>query len=589
VEEFLLEKHDLGYLWGPEKCPLLSLYLHTTWPFFQEGKYHDHAYYSSLEPDKAPKWVIQADWSDFFEKDRDSMSQTPLARSTNDLLTLGLNADPNVKWEHIIPKPFSTYSDDSDDDIPVFGESALRQTNIEEDIRNLFRNVESKPLLEKEPPISNPKTVPYGSLLSRFILEIFDLRRISMLNVGSAWREFIAQVGKHWHRNKPLPYVSGVPDLKCCLLHQKLQLLNECIYRKKKEESEWVDDIDKDLETSHNSEPEGVEKPLEGYYLLNDAETLINIPLTLEQPMYTADVLQERFSTLQDLGTSMEATKKRAELQNAQLISDIAGFKAANPNGVLEDFIRWYSPNDWITEDDNDTPKGQGRIGKLSVRMEAKDNIWQVLWKETDPCVASRQKPLFDFTAEGEQVLRWLETLSPMQTLIQLSQVGIGTAISVLSHSIGYEKNVDPLVQQVERICMSARSTWRWDDQNDMHFFDLNRAMSWCRDFGVTELACSRTAALLYSFEDEACSRLVDFLVRPPHIVQIVTEKERKRVRQLYLTEDDEFPAARDKQFTVLKNHPRPHLGNRHVPNRLYAFISPSKFSLASAFGVSYD
>lgn len=36
---------------------------------------------------------------------------------------------------------------------------------------------------------------------------------------------------------------------------------------------------------------------------------------------------------------------------SASLLSDMESFKAANPNGKLEDFIRWYSPRDWIEED----------------------------------------------------------------------------------------------------------------------------------------------------------------------------------------------------------------------------------------------
>jgi hypothetical protein len=41
----------------------------------------------------------------------------------------------------------------------------------------------------------------------------------------------------------------------------------------------------------------------------------------------------------------------RAQLMSASLLSDMESFKAANPMGKLEDFIRWYSPRDWIEED----------------------------------------------------------------------------------------------------------------------------------------------------------------------------------------------------------------------------------------------
>lgn len=48
-------------------------------------------------------------------------------------------------------------------------------------------------------------------------------------------------------------------------------------------------------------------------------------------------------------------------------------FKAANPHAVLEDFVRWHSPKDWVE-------KSHGN-GSLSARMSEPTNIWQELWK----------------------------------------------------------------------------------------------------------------------------------------------------------------------------------------------------------------
>lgn len=38
-------------------------------------------------------------------------------------------------------------------------------------------------------------------------------------------------------------------------------------------------------------------------------------------------------------------------MMSASLLSDMSSFKAANLNGQIEDFIRWYSPRDWIEDD----------------------------------------------------------------------------------------------------------------------------------------------------------------------------------------------------------------------------------------------
>ena len=50
------------------------------------------------------------------------------------------------------------------------------------------------------------------------------------------------------------------------------------------------------------------------------------------------------------LGTSTEGTQLRARMQSACLLSDMEAFKAANPGCVLADFVRWYSPRDWIED-----------------------------------------------------------------------------------------------------------------------------------------------------------------------------------------------------------------------------------------------
>ena len=52
----------------------------------------------------------------------------------------------------------------------------------------------------------------------------------------------------------------------------------------------------------------------------------------------------------------------------------MAAFKAANPGSVLEDFVRWHSPNDWIVDAGADS-------GRLSTRMADTANTWHTLWE----------------------------------------------------------------------------------------------------------------------------------------------------------------------------------------------------------------
>ena len=57
----------------------------------------------------------------------------------------------------------------------------------------------------------------------------------------------------------------------------------------------------------------------------------------------------------------------RARMQSASLFSDMQSFKAANPGATLGDFVRWYSPRDWI-ESETDADDVSGRtVSKGSV------------------------------------------------------------------------------------------------------------------------------------------------------------------------------------------------------------------------------
>ncbi|KAJ1961646.1 hypothetical protein GGI12_003134, partial [Dipsacomyces acuminosporus] len=136
------------------------------------------------------------------------------------------------------------------------------------------------------------------------------------------------------------------------------------------------------------------------------------IPKIQLPPILTEDMLREKEAILIGFGTSTEGAKQRAELQCAELISDMESFKAANPNCVLADFVRWHSPRDWIVPEG-----GEEKNGSLSVRMsEGEENLWQQLWAGAKPVPADKQKLLFDYELEAEKALHYLEGI-PIYTL----------------------------------------------------------------------------------------------------------------------------------------------------------------------------
>ena len=83
-----------------------------------------------------------------------------------------------------------------------------------------------------------------------------------------------------------------------------------------------------------------------------------------------------------------------------------------------QDFVRWYSPRDWLAQEedgveaDGNVPKVKGR---LSARMSMPGNAWVECWKSVVPVPAHKQKKLFDFEKEAERALHDLENLPPVR------------------------------------------------------------------------------------------------------------------------------------------------------------------------------
>lgn len=99
------------------------------------------------------------------------------------------------------------------------------------------------------------------------------------------------------------------------------------------------------------------------------------------------------------------------------MILDMSAFKAANPDAVFEDFIRWHSPGDWEEDglEDRESSSGIGigiekfkdnwpPRGRLSKRMSEQGSMWRKIWDSVPALPASEQRPLLDPNREGEKV-----------------------------------------------------------------------------------------------------------------------------------------------------------------------------------------
>ncbi|GLT71507.1 hypothetical protein SLA2020_435210 [Shorea laevis] len=154
----------------------------------------------------------------------------------------------------------------------------------------------------------------------------------------------------------------------------------------------------------------------------------MHAPFTQDAPLMTEDMHEERLQAVETFGNSFNVS---AQLERDILSSDMSAFKAANPDAVFEDFIRWHSPGDWENNDTQengpiknlalvDSKNGWPPRGRLSRRMSEHGNLWRNIWNDAPALPVSEQKPLLDPNREGEKVLHYLETLQPHQLLEQM-------------------------------------------------------------------------------------------------------------------------------------------------------------------------
>lgn len=148
----------------------------------------------------------------------------------------------------------------------------------------------------------------------------------------------------------------------------------------------------------------------------------MHVPFTQDAPLMTEDMHEERLQAVEAFGDSLDFS---AQLEKEILSSDMSAFKAANPEAVFEDFIRWHSPGDW--ENDIGSASSKSLVeddlppqGRLSQRMSEQGNMWRKIWNEAPALPASEQKPLLDPNREGEKILHYLETVRPYQLLEQM-------------------------------------------------------------------------------------------------------------------------------------------------------------------------
>ncbi|KAI9118123.1 hypothetical protein K1719_010455 [Acacia pycnantha] len=349
------------------------------------------------------------------------------------------------------------------------------------------------------------KGAPLESLFAQFCLHSLWFGNCNIRAIAVLWIEFVREVRWCWEESQPLPRMSvnGTIDLSTCLVNQKLQMLAICTEKKQQWNEDFQDCLGSEDHSDSMTEDESVvgddsytmQKPSENFsgevdsfsiaddshscgrtiagdgkktedlsppndkkssestrrgsagiidsMMLLKSYQSMHAPYTQEAPLMTEDMHEERLQAVEAFGDSSNFS---AQLENEILTSDMSAFKAANPDAVFEDFIRWHSPGDWEEGDLEDSVSqsgvGLGKSkdnwpprGRLSKRMSEQGNLWRKIWDSASALPASEQKPLLDPNREGEKVLHYLETLRPHQLLEQMVSTAFRAAVDTLNQT----------------------------------------------------------------------------------------------------------------------------------------------------------
>ncbi|GMH42664.1 hypothetical protein BSKO_10583 [Bryopsis sp. KO-2023] len=343
---------------------------------------------------------------------------------------------------------------------------------------------------------------PFDSLFCRLALHAVvykNPRAVSLL-----WGHFVHAIRrKHWEPLNLLPFMADggmdslaeppVPDLNACLAHQKLQLINVCIHRRKIQEKggyvssaisklsgqpshrDTAGSVESEYESCNDGEEPFQSMDISHRISSGEASELYSAGGGIEEELGPSTVGQ-RVGDIQQDGGSNEGVASVLEeclllhpsvpvnvpstqpipVYTADTLAQQQSMLSAleeSPEGqrraskiqtrvLMSDMAAFKAANHGCALEDfvrwhspKDWIKDEKGSGKLSLRMSQANNRWKQHWQEVEPCPAARQIPLMDPLVEGERAMHYLETIPPSELFHQMIHVGFLGMLGCLQRS----------------------------------------------------------------------------------------------------------------------------------------------------------
>ncbi|KAL6427602.1 hypothetical protein ACFW04_008819 [Cataglyphis niger] len=328
------------------------------------------------------------------------------------------------------------------------------------------------------------------------------------------------------------------------------------------------------------------------------------LPVTQDPVPKTEDQLEEDAQVMMQLGTDKYASEMRARMMSASLLSDMESFKAANPGAVLEDFIRWYSPRDWI-DDEGIDEWGQGK-GHLSPRMMIPDNPWSTTWASAQPVPAHRQKRLFDDTREAEKVLHYLCS----KRIGQVAQLLLPCLTHAALHTLSLQKQ--EALPSLPDVAQSILNKLQFATKPIYQKLKLYEEIT--RDIESVEALVAQVNSLQHKLGGKDSKEFTSFLIqlmrgkevsvpggsrgdigarittmfrdaqKAAHMMTSVSNSNIDAANAAGDNRHKTFPEPSCKEFILRAIMPRPSPASTPLPQRLYACLKRDHIRLAGFF-----
>ncbi|KAG2333340.1 hypothetical protein Bca52824_004520 [Brassica carinata] len=496
--------------WYSAEDPLRGFGLEVTWADRTVENTLEMAELENASSHEAEKWILHPILSPYLGEPShgkridfasqllclvEALEASFIAQFMDDFVSVENPSSESLKTSAVVPPP----------------------TVLDRVIKDLFHEGSKLPDFTKgEHRLSRAlKAAPLESLFTQFCFHSMWFGNCNIRAISFLWIEFVREVRWCWEESQPLPKmpIDGSIDLSTCLINQKLHLLAICIEKKCEMNEEFLDcigsedgsDASDTMEEHHkvdkrrnasseedllrkrdssnaedtlrferntestnsvnqntiNAIRRGSAGPV-GTMMLLKSHQRLHAPYTQDPPLMTEDMHEERLQAVEAFGDSLNVP---GQLEKDILLSDMSAFKAANPDAVFEDFIRWHSPGDWessepetaeasILEDSKDKWPPQGR---LSQRMSDQGNLWRKSWNDAPALPADDQKPLLDPNREGEKILHYLETVRPHQLLEQMVCTAFrGSADTLNQTNFG---DMRQMTSKLEQLYLIIKST----------------------------------------------------------------------------------------------------------------------------------